>query len=149
MLLLQLLVQSDGIKSGKATIRSFAALRGNKMEKITMVDMSRSSKEKEDIVSVKPVDAVPDYPYGLCISLCEDELQKLGFQQGELQVGDYVHFHAMACVRSTSENDGPNGPNCRVEMQIEFMSAENESEEDEEAEQEMSHKNGPNKLYKY
>ncbi len=66
----------------------------------TMVDMVLSSEEQEEMMSPSP----PRYPYGLCISLCEDELEKLNLD-GECNVGDMLHMHCLAEVTSVSMRD--------------------------------------------
>lgn len=76
----------------------------------------------------------PIYPYGLCISLTEKELEKLNLES-DAQVGDLIHLHAMAKVTSVSQNDTSKGLTCRVELQITALAAEDESEENEENEE--------------
>lgn len=114
-----------------------------------MVDMKRTPKEKQETAEMATPIASnqPDYPYGLSISLCEDELEKLGFVQNELQVGDMVHLNAMASVTSVSSSDNHvNGPSCRVELQLTHIQAEDEDEEFEESEP-VSSGNKISKLY--
>jgi hypothetical protein len=117
------------------------------MEKIpSMVDMARTPEETKDLGYPTPMQS--KYPYGLCLSLCEDELEKLGFEQGELQVSDMVHLHCMATVTSVSSSDNVNsGPSCRVELQVTHISAEDEAEEDKEADKKMSGSQRMSKLY--
>lgn len=93
-----------------------------------MVDMSLSSKEKEEAVNPSP----PQYPYGLCISLCQDELDKLGIGNDELECGDMLHLHCLAKVTSVSTHDNEYSSGCRVELQICYMSGEDEDEENRE-----------------
>lgn len=91
-----------------------------------MQDMKMDQKEKTEFMSPSP----PDYPYGLCISLCEDELEKLNLDDSEVSVGDMVHLVCMATVTSISKHDSEmNGPSCRVELQITHIAAEDEDEE--------------------
>lgn len=122
------------------------------MEKIpAMVSMARTPAEKQEAVSEMTPTAMnqPDYPYGLCLSLCEDELAKLGFQQNELQVGDMVHLHCMATVTSVSNHDNASsGPSSRVELQVTHISAEDEDSENEDNEPVEKPKNIISKLYK-
>lgn len=102
-----------------------------------MVDMKRTPKEKEEAAEQNmPIAAnQPDYPYGLCICLCEDELEKLGLLDEEIEVGDMIHLHAMCVVKSVSSSDNEmSGPSRRVELQITHIAAEDEDEENEEAE---------------
>lgn len=114
------------------------------MEKIsTMVDMKRTPKEKADVAGsgqmVSPsIDNVPDYPWGLSISLSEEELDKLGLGSEGLGVGDILHMHALMKVTSVSSSENENtGKCCRVELQITHLSGESEDDENEEAEVEM------------
>lgn len=116
------------------------------MDKIpSMVDMAKTPKE---IVA----DSMPDqsaYPYGLCISLCEEELEKLGFGQDELNVGDMLHLHCLASVTAVSNHDNINsGPSCRVELQIKFISAESEDDENIEDKEDKPKRDITSKLYK-
>lgn len=102
------------------------------MNKIpAMVDMRRTPAEKTE--ATQAMDATPDYPYGLSLSLSEIELDKLGLTS-DVEVGDMIHMHGMAKVTSVSKNDSEsNGPCCRVELQITHLVSENEDEENEEA----------------
>lgn len=106
------------------------------MEKLpSMVDMRRTPEEKQEVASLSLPTALnqPDYPYGLSISLCENELEKIGFSQEDLRVNDMVHLHCMAVVTSVSNHDNvSSGPSCRVELQITHISAESEDEENED-----------------
>ncbi len=66
------------------------------------------------------------YPYGLRIGLCDDELKKLGLD-ADVDEGDYLDIRAFATVMSVHKEAG----NCRVELQIEKMSVESETNEDD------------------
>jgi hypothetical protein len=96
-----------------------------------MVDMKRTPAEKADDLS-PAVNNEPDYPYGLCISLCSDELDKLGLTELP-EVGEMLHIHAMATVTAVSQNDSGSGPQRRVELQITHMVGEDEDEENAES----------------
>ncbi len=101
-----------------------------------MADMRRTAEEKSEALAPMTGADLPDYPYGLCISLTQDELEKLGLDDEELpEVGDMLHIHAMAKVISVSSSDNEAaGKCCRVELQITHMVGEDEDEENEEAE---------------
>ena len=118
------------------------------MERVpAMVSMRRTPAEKEEIEEnflPGPGD-IPDYPYGLSISLCIDELERLGLEDENFEPGDYVHMHCMAVVTSVSKNANQDGSSTRIELQIVAISAEDEEEEDEENEEE---EDAPSKLYK-
>lgn len=112
------------------------------MERLpSMVDMRLSDEDKAEMLSPFPSTSdMPDYPPGLCICLCDKELDKLGLDKEPLEYGDMIHLHAMAIVRSTSTNQS----GCRVELALAFISAEDEEEEDEVEEK----KDPIKKLYK-
>lgn len=100
-----------------------------------MVDMARTPEEKEEaaelsVATMPSADSMPTYPYGLCLSLGPDEMEKLDLD-GDCQVGDLLHFTAMAKVTSVSMSDSEySGPNCRIELQIQQMGVpEDESTE--------------------
>lgn len=104
----------------------------------SMVDMARSPEEIQETMPTMPeAPKGPVYPYGLCIRLSEDELEKLGIDGDLPAIGDMVHLHAMAEVTSaraekTREADGGE-KTCRcIELQITHLAAENEDEEDGE-----------------
>lgn len=98
-----------------------------------MISMARTPAEAKKEVdkydmpaTVSPVASVPTYPYGLCISLDEETLGKLGMD-GELPaVGEVMQFTAMAKVTSASQSehersDGSKEQCCRIELQITDM----------------------------
>lgn len=97
-----------------------------------LVDMRKTPAEKLEDANCMTLGAVNEYPYGLCLSLGNDELDKLGADHTDLTVGDIVDLRAMARVTSISENETEEGKKCRVELQIVMLGAELESEEDEE-----------------
>lgn len=109
-----------------------------------MVDMRKTPAEVEED-SIPSAADQPAYPYGLSISLCQDELEKLGLDHTDFEVGDLVHFHAMSVVTSVSSSQNEGGNTCRVELQITHLSAEDEAEEDEENEEQ---EDAPSRLYK-
>lgn len=107
---------------------------------VKMIDMAKTPEEiKEDIAeTAMPVaapDKVPSYPWGLCITLDEDSLAKLGIDEKELpDVGDMIHLFAMAKVTSASQNeredkDGNKTVCKRIELQITHMGLEDEDRE--------------------
>ncbi len=113
----------------------------------SMVDMAKTPEDVKKEVGnsiaapapsvEKP--SVPTYPYGLCISLNEEDLKKLG-TEGELpEVGDMIHLAAMAKVTSVSESEredtgGTKTKCCRIELQITHLATEFEDDEAAEVE---------------
>lgn len=82
---------------------------------------------------------VPLYPYGLCITLDDDTLAKLGLDGDSPDVGDGFEFRAEARVTSASANeyeqaDGSKKACRRVELQICRMDILNRSDEEEATE---------------
>lgn len=95
-----------------------------------MLNMARSPQEmKEDNEKNNPQSTKlsgPLYPYGLCLSLDKDTLEKLGLDGKLPTVGEVLQFSAMAKVTSVSENEredaeGNKTADCRVELQITDM----------------------------
>jgi hypothetical protein len=97
-----------------------------------LINMARSAAEvKKDLADMPCVVGEskyegPKYPYGLCISLDEDALKKLGLEGDLPGVGDIIQFNAIAKVTnaSQSESEGTDGgtrTHCRVELQITDM----------------------------
>jgi len=97
-----------------------------------LINMARSpadvKKDLADMPSVAPDGKYegPKYPYGLCISLDNDTLKKLGLDGDLPGVGDIIQFNAIAKVTNVSENeregtDGATTKHCRVELQITDM----------------------------
>lgn len=114
------------------------------MEKIPpMVDLKLTEQGAEQEYPSTP--DKPVYPYGLCISLCENELDKLGYSADDFMVGDMLHLHCMANVTSVSKNETQHGVHSRIELQITHISAESEDEENEEVAPKK--RDIPSKLY--
>lgn len=80
----------------------------------------KSKPEREEMLGEIERDE-PRYPYGLCISLGKDELEKLGITALP-KVGGEMMIHAKAMIKSTSayETQGE-GTDMRVELQITDM----------------------------
>ncbi len=91
-----------------------------------MISMELDDEDKLDFCAPIPCDT-PDFPYGLRITFCEKELEKLGL--GLPEIGDMIDMRCFAVVTSVSEESTSGGQRQRVEMQIERISAEAESEE--------------------
>lgn len=107
-----------------------------------MVDMALDSKEIQEFTQP----SAPRYPYGLCLSLCDDELEKLNLE--DLERDDFVHLHCMGKVTSVSTNSTQDGDHKRVEIQIiAIAGSENEADEDEDEEQVMTASKKISKLY--
>lgn len=107
-----------------------------------MIDMRRSSSEDDGLA----YSGGSDYPYGLSICLENQELEKLGLDPEECEVGDMLHIHGLAKVTSVSKNDRGDGGSYRVELTLTHIIDESEDEENEESEKNM--RPAPRRLYK-
>lgn len=96
-----------------------------------MVDMALSDDDKIEAMMPCLPSTSPDYPYNLRICLTEKELQKLDLAP-DCEVGDVIDLRAFAVVTSvsTEQRDGQNS--ARIELQIERLAVESESEESTE-----------------
>lgn len=96
------------------------------------VSLARTPKElKADEAKNVPMPAAieqPIYPYGTCISLEDEELDKLGLD-ADCDVGDTIHLCCMAKVTSCSKRDTSSGTTRRVELQITEVAIEDEDAE--------------------
>ena len=80
----------------------------------------KQSREKSEPSEVAEYDR-PEYPYGLCLHLGKDELEKLGISELP-DVGTPVMISAKAFVKSTSAyNTQDDGKSMSAELQITDM----------------------------
>lgn len=99
-----------------------------------MVDMALMPKEQEKdspapIGYSMPLESgAPVYPWGLSITLGDEQLEKLGLEPPE--VGDLLDSRMMLKVTSVSVNETTSGKCCRVEAQIIMMAVEDEESEE-------------------
>ena len=97
-----------------------------------MVDVALTEEEQLEMVSPCPPDIAnaPKYPYGLCITLDEKTLEKLGLDD-DPEVGDVIDLRAFATVTCVSRNESAGGDlRRRIELQIEKLAVEDEADED-------------------
>lgn len=108
-----------------------------------MIDMAKTPEQvKEDApctLGDKPPKG-PLYPWGLCLRIEKDSLEKLGLDGEMPSVGEMIHLCAMAKVTAVSENemeDGNGGKttNRCIELQITHLATENEDQEGAAAEE--------------
>lgn len=89
--------------------------------------LARSAQELAEEVPglAKRADAAPVYPYGCCLSLDEETMEKLGIGGEDPEVGDIIHFCCEAKVRAIpGEREGMDGNTVKsgcVELQITHM----------------------------
>lgn len=98
-----------------------------------IVSMERTETEKK--AAEKRMEAMPsagpDYPWGLCINLGKDELDKLGIKELP-EVGDEYHVYAVCGVTRVSQSASAGGEDSKgIELQITEMGVMHEDEGEE------------------
>ncbi len=83
--------------------------------------MAKTGMEAEQLGA--PTDGQPVYPYNLCISLTNSELEKLGLDacDEDCKVGNYVHIAALAEIVGISKVDTGDGEKHNLNLQITHM----------------------------
>lgn len=107
----------------------------------TFVDMAKTPAELEEEKSQGPVAShYPQniYPYGLCICLDEESLEKLNLSS-DPDVGDMVHLQAIGKVTSASKNETTEGVRQRVEIQLTHIALSDDHEDEEPAPRKMDY----------
>ncbi len=74
------------------------------------------------------------YPYNLCISLTNDELEKLGLDacDEDCKVGNYVHIVAIAEIVGIHKTDTGDGEKHNLNLQITHMQVCDSDDGDED-----------------
>lgn len=98
---------------------------------IVMKSMEMDDEDQLDFCAPIPCPK-PRFPYGLRITLCEKEFEKLGIDPRDAEIGGIFHGRFMARITSVSAEENTNGNTCRVEAQIEDLAIESEDEENKE-----------------
>jgi hypothetical protein len=93
-----------------------------------LVDLELDDEDQLDAICPMPMADRPRYPFGTRICLTHKELAKLGLE-ADCDVGDLIDLRCFAEVTSISKNDSGNGEDCRIELQITHMAAEDEMSE--------------------
>ncbi len=107
------------------------------------VDMSLEPKDNKDDAMCAAEQ--PRYPWGLGLSLGDEQLQKLGLST-DCEVGDMLQLDCLVKVTSVSRNETTTGVNSNLSLQIVGIAAE-----DDEPEEEVPaprRKMGPSTFYK-
>lgn len=110
----------------------------------SFVDMALTPREQDEDSNIPCSPDQPMYPYGLCLSFGDEQLEKLDMED-DCDVGDMIHMNCLAKVTSVSKNDTSDGPKKRVELQIIAIAAE--SDEDDEEEDSVPRKMNYGKIY--
>lgn len=97
---------------------------------IVMQSMELGDEDKLDACLPMPC-AMPDFPYGLRITLSEKEFAKLELDPSDAVVGGIFHGHFLARITAVSAEQRDGGNSCRVEAQIEDLMIESEDDEND------------------
>lgn len=100
-----------------------------------MIDMAKTPEEIEEDSSPVLTGEQEKYPYGLRIYLTHDELEKLGVDYSDWEIGETFHLFAFAKVTSISKNSTVDGENCNISLQITHLAGESEDAENQEYEE--------------
>jgi hypothetical protein len=95
------------------------------------VSLARSPDELKEQAKKQygPSMEQPVFPYGLCLSLDEDTIKKLGLDTDDCEVGAKIHLCCMAEVTDFSKRKMDDGISRRIELQITDIAFENEGTE--------------------
>lgn len=112
-------------------------------------DMELDDEQKLDLAvpcaAVPDKKLLPEYPWGLRLSLEGPQLDKLNFAPD--QAGGMVHGHFMAKITSISNDQREHGSTYRrVELQIQQLCLESEDEENKEADAPQAQTRGRSRL---
>ncbi|MFM0151444.1 capsid staple protein [Paraburkholderia sediminicola] len=94
-----------------------------------LVNMERTAAEKKAAEERWTVESEtgPDYPYGLCISLGGDEMEKLGIKELP-DIGTELNLTAVVKVTSISKSESEKGPGYKsVSLQIVEMALDDDN----------------------
>ncbi len=95
-----------------------------------LIDMARSESEQTEAMPLAKEDK---YPYGLRINLGTEELERLGVDHSDWEIGDVFPLDILAKVVSKSANETEGGhANCNISLQITHIGAEEEEPEEEQ-----------------
>lgn len=97
-----------------------------------MKNMKMSSQEQKQMNESMTV-YKPEYPWGLCLHLNEEAIDKLGLPALP-GVGEAMMLHARVMVNSVSMNESQNGKNRSLELQITDMGLGAEEKKSDAAE---------------
>lgn len=111
----------------------------------SFISMAKDPDEMKETMAAPDMGDQPIFPYGLAISLGDEELAKLDMED-DCNVGDMVCFKSLAKVTSVTKNDTVDGAKTRVELQI--IGIELDGCHDENDEDDMPAKIDTNKMYK-
>lgn len=99
---------------------------------ITPVSLAKTNREKEEEVrpfDERPVEDVPDFPYGLTLYLDWPSLQKLGLGRGDFSAGDVFNIAGTARVVGVNAEVINTAVERKMTLQIETLGVEKQGQE--------------------
>lgn len=102
---------------------------------MALVDLKLSKKDQKEEMSPSTAEP-PEFPYGLCLNIDKDELDKLGIVDLP-EVGEEFTINAIGCVTAVHSSASGNGKSAGLSLQITKMelTPEGEDEPDNAAEE--------------
>lgn len=95
---------------------------------MALINMKMSKKEAGTMLCCDAAsESSPEYPYGLCINLNTEALERLGISTLP-NVGTVMQIEARAVVQSVSSRDDGN-PSRSVELQITDLSVQGQNDQ--------------------
>ncbi len=105
-----------------------------------LVDLKLSKSERKEAIKPPSEYSGPQYPYGLCLDLNEDTLEKLGIKDLP-GVGDEMHFIAVAHVTSARSSEyEESGLSKSICLQISDMAIIKREKASEDSPNDSAHK---------
>jgi len=98
---------------------------------MALIDLKMSKKDMAEEASPVSAENQNPYPYGACLHLDTDELEKLKIKELPA-VGDEYHIRAVGRVTSVSSNESVGGERRVLDIQIEMMELTHEDEAEAE-----------------
>jgi len=95
-----------------------------------MVSLELDDEDREDAAMPIAMPDTPQFPYGTRYCLTQVELEKLGLDHAECDVGDVIDMRSFGVITSKSVTEGEYGECVRIEVQMERMAIENETTEE-------------------
>lgn len=95
-----------------------------------LVDVAYTEEEKAEKFSGMPEESAPEFPYGLCLTLDECTLAKLGLDEEDPEIGDMIDLRAFGRVTALRKDARDGEAHSCVEIQITHLAVEDEDREE-------------------
>jgi hypothetical protein len=95
-----------------------------------LVDVAYTDEEKAEKFPGMAEDSAPDYPWGLCLTLDECTLEKLGLEEENPEIGDMIDLRAFGKVTGIRKDMRDGEAHTCLEIQISHLAVEDEDDEE-------------------